>query len=49
MKRKWPFTFPKELLSEKVSQLREEYAVSILTPEERDIKRIEWSGLIENY
>lgn len=47
MKRKWPFTFPKELLSNKVSELREEYGVSILTPEERDIKRIKWSGLIE--
>ena len=49
MKKKWPFTFPKELLSKKVSELREEYGVSILTPEERDIKRIKWSGLIESH
>ena len=47
MKKKCPFTFPMELLSNKVSELREEHGVNILTPEERDIKRIKWSGLIE--
>tara|TARA_B110000881_G_scaffold28074_1_gene20656 strand:+ start:176 stop:283 length:108 start_codon:yes stop_codon:yes gene_type:complete len=29
-----------------VTSLREEYGIKILTPEERDVKKIHWSGSI---
>jgi hypothetical protein len=34
MKKKWPFKMPEEYLSMKISDLREEYGIKILLPEE---------------
>ena len=45
-KKKWPFVFPDELMDRGVTSLREEYGIKILTPEERDVKKIHWSGSI---
>ena len=45
-KKKWPFIFPKELMDRSVSSLREEYGIKILTSEERNVKKIKWSGCI---
>ena len=45
-KKKWPFIFPKELMDRSVSSLREDYGIKILTSEERNVKKIKWSGSI---
>jgi hypothetical protein len=45
-KKKWPFIFSKELMDRSVSSLREEYGIKILTSEERNVKKIKWSGCI---
>jgi hypothetical protein len=45
-KKKWPFVFPNELMEISVTSLREEYGIKILTPEEREVKKIQWSGSI---
>jgi len=45
-KKKWPFIFPNELMDRSVTSLREEYGIKILTPEERNVKKIQWSGSI---
>jgi len=29
-----------------IASLREEYGIKILTPEEREVKKIQWSGSI---
>ena len=35
MKKKWPFASPDYLLAKRICDLREEYGINILTPEER--------------
>lgn len=45
-KKKWPFVFPNELMERSVTSLREEYGIKILIPEERNMKKIQWSGSI---
>tara|TARA_Y100000758_G_C16051154_1_gene421670 strand:- start:338 stop:853 length:516 start_codon:yes stop_codon:yes gene_type:complete len=45
-KKKWSFVPPNELMDRSVSSLREEYGIKILTPEERNVKKIQWSGSI---
>jgi len=45
-KKKWPFIFPNELMDRSVTSLREEYGIKILTLEERNVKKIQWSGSI---
>ena len=45
-KKKWSFVPPNELMDRSVSSLREEYGIKILTPEERKVKKIQWSGSI---
>ena len=45
-KKKWPFIFPIELMERTIASLREEYGIKILTPEEREVKKIQWSGSI---
>jgi len=45
-KKKWSFGAPNELMDRSVSSLREEYGIKILTPEERNVKKIQWSGSI---
>ena len=44
MKKKWPFKHPEEFLDRKISDLREEFGIKILSPEERDLKKVIWSG-----
>jgi len=47
MNKKWPFVSPDSLMDQKVSDLREEFGIRILTPEERMIKKpLIWSGTI---
>ena len=45
-KKKWSFVPPNELMDRSVSSLREEDGIKILTPEERNVKKIQWSGSI---
>ena len=44
MKKRWPFKHPEEFLDRKICDLREEFGIQILTPEERELKKITWSG-----
>ena len=44
MKKKWPFKHPEEFLDRKICNLREEFGIKILSPEERDLKKVTWSG-----
>jgi hypothetical protein len=47
MNKKWPFVSPDSLMDQKVCDLREEFGIKILTPEERMIKKpLIWSGTI---
>ena len=47
MNKKWPFVSPDFLMDQKVCDLREEFGIKILTPEERMIKKpLIWSGTI---
>ncbi len=45
MSKKWPFRFPKQLLTRKISSLRAEYGIAILSSQERSRPlEIDWSG-----
>jgi hypothetical protein len=47
MNKKWPFVSPDSLMNQRVCDLREEFGIKILTPEERLVKKpIIWSGTI---
>ena len=47
MNKKWPLVSPDSLMDQKVCDLREEFGIKILTPEERMIKKpLIWSGTI---
>ena len=47
MNKKWPFVSPDSLMSQRVCDLREEFGIKILTPEERLVKKpLIWSGTI---
>ena len=49
MKKKWPFVSPDSLMNQRVCDLREEFGIKILTPEERMVKKpLIWSGTIAN-
>ena len=49
MKKKWPFVSPDSLMNRRVCDLREEFGIKILTPEERMVKNpLIWSGTIAN-
>jgi hypothetical protein len=49
MNKKWPFVSPDSLMDQKVCDLREEFGIKILTPEERMVKKpLIWSGTIAN-
>ena len=49
MKKKWPFVSPDSLMNQRVCDLREEFGIKILTPEERIVKKpLIWSGTIAN-
>jgi len=46
MQKKWSFNFPKSLLQSKISDLRAEYGIQILSVEERSLSvTIDWSGV----
>ena len=48
MTKKWPFNSPDYLMSQRVCDLREEYGITILSPEERVIaKPLVWAGTIK--
>ena len=49
MNKKWPFVSPDFLMNQRVCDLRDEFGIKILTPEERMIKNpLIWSGTIAN-
>ena len=49
MNKKWPFVSPDSLMDKRVCDLREEFGIRILTPEERSVKKpLIWSGTIAN-
>ena len=49
MNKKWPFVSPDSLMDQRVCDLREEFGIKILTPEERMVKNpLIWSGTIAN-
>ena len=49
MNKKWPFVSPDHLMDQRVCDLREEYGIVILKPEERSINNpLIWSGTISN-
>ncbi|MDA9785868.1 hypothetical protein N9753_01260 [Gammaproteobacteria bacterium] len=49
MNKKWPFKSPDSLMNQRVCDLREEYGIRILEPEERMIKDpLIWEGTISN-
>ena len=49
MNKKWPFVSPDSLMNRRVCDLREEFGIKILTPEERIVKKpLIWSGTIAN-
>ena len=49
MKKKWPFKHYKEYIKMRICDIRDEFGIKILLPEERKIKNpVIWSGLIRN-
>ena len=48
MKKKWPYQFPNEFYDRKIGDLRKEYGISILKPEEKEFQKLMWSGVIED-
>ena len=49
MNKKWPFVSPDSLMNQRVCDLREEYVIKILSPEERLVKKpLIWSGTMAN-
>ncbi len=49
MKKKWPFKFYEEYLKSRICDIRDEFGIEILLPEERNLKNpVIWSGLINN-
>ncbi|MDA8655641.1 hypothetical protein N9L78_02995 [Gammaproteobacteria bacterium] len=47
MNKKWPFVLPDSYMNHKVCDLRKEYGIKILAPEERLVKKpLIWSGTI---
>ena len=49
MSKKWPFVSPDSLMNQRVCDLRDEFGIKILTPEERMVKNpLIWSGTIAN-
>ena len=48
MKKKWPYQFPNEFYDRKIGDLRKEYGINILKPEEKEFQKLMWSGVIED-
>ena len=44
--KKWDYFFSLNLLDSKISKIREDYNINILSPDERGIKKISWSRAI---
>jgi hypothetical protein len=48
MKKKWPFEFPEAYYDRKIFDLREEYGIEILKEEDKQFRKLNWSGAIKN-
>ena len=49
MNKKWPFKSPDSLMNQRVCDLRKEYGIRILEPEERIVKKpLIWQGMISS-
>ena len=48
MKKKWPYQFPNEFYDRKIGDLRKEYGIHVLRPEEKEFQKLMWSGVIED-
>ncbi|MDP7382310.1 MAG: hypothetical protein QGF33_13230, partial [Alphaproteobacteria bacterium] len=44
--KKWSYFFPSDFLEKKVSDLRKDFNIKILSPEERKMKKIFWQRAI---
>ena len=44
--KKWSYFFPADFLEKKISDLRKDFNIKILSPEERKIKKISWQRAI---
>ncbi len=44
--KKWSYFFPADFLEKKISDLRKEFNIKILSPEERKMKKISWQRAI---
>ena len=46
--KKWNYFFSSDLLESKISDIREDFNIKILSSEERQIKKVDWSRAIKN-
>ena len=44
--KKWSYFFPADFLEKKISDLRKDFNIKILSPEERKMKKISWQRAI---
>ena len=44
--KKWSYFFPSDFLERKISDLRKEFNIKILSPEERKMKKVSWQRAI---
>ena len=44
--KKWSYFFPADFLEKKISDLRKEFNIKILSPEERKMKKVNWQRAI---
>ena len=44
--KKWSYFFPSDFLEKKISTLREDFNIKILSPEERKMRKISWQRAI---
>ncbi|MEK9608003.1 MAG: hypothetical protein VW107_05260, partial [Gammaproteobacteria bacterium] len=44
--KKWSYFFPSDFLEKKISDLRKDFNIRILSPEERKIKKVIWQRAI---
>ena len=44
--KKWSYFFPSDFLEKKISDLRKEFNIKILSPEERKMKKVIWQRAI---
>jgi len=44
--KKWSYFFPADFLEKEISDLRKDFNIKILSPEERKMKKISWQRAI---